>query len=131
MQTEERLSQLYVDGYISTLSLTQVVFGIEQFDLNLLGSYETIKPQIYMSVAPVKDKSQTGNIMAITRVVKAINSSVPESVDFTYSKKPFIFDPNDEDKKENTFSVKENVIKDIKCSTLTPCFAIDFASSST
>ncbi|MBN2591122.1 MAG: hypothetical protein JXA96_14745 [Sedimentisphaerales bacterium] len=115
IQTDNLLSKLYLEGYVSELSLARIVFGLEQFNMNLLGSYESIKPQIYVSVVPIKDKSSSGKIMATIRVVKAINSSIPESVDQTFSTKAFIFDPNEEDKKENTFSIKENVIKDVKC----------------
>lgn len=115
MQTEELLSKLYVEGYISELNLARIVFGLEQFNMTLLGTYESIKPKLYLSLVPVKDNSASKKTMSIVRTVKAINSSVPESVQLAYSKKPFIFDPNQEDKKENTVSIKENVIKDIKC----------------
>ncbi len=115
MQTEERLSQLYKEGYISELNLARIVFSLEQFDMTLLGTYESIKPELYLSVVPIKDKSASDKTMSIVRTVKAINSSVPESAELTYSKKPFIFDPNQENKKENTVSIKENIIKDIKC----------------
>ncbi len=115
IQTDELLSKLYMEGYISELNLARLVFGLKQFDMNLLGTYESIKPKLYLSMSPVKDKSASKNIMSVVRVVKAINSSIPESVDLTYNKKPFIFDPNQEDNKENTVSIKENVIKDLKC----------------
>lgn len=115
IQTDKLLSQLYVQGYVSELSLAQIAFDVEEFNLNLLGSYETIKSKIYLSFSPIKDKSATGKIMAIARVVKAIESSVPENFDLTYSKKPFILDPNQENKKEYTYSTKEKVTKDIKC----------------
>ena len=114
MQSDELLSRLYMDGYINQLNLARVVFGIEEFDMNILGIYETIKPKLYLSLVPVKDKTSSKQIMAVVRIVKAIDSSVPENYDLTYSKTPFILDPDQKDEKENAFSIKENIIKDIK-----------------
>ena len=114
MQTDELLSKLYIRGYVSELNLARIAFSVKEFDMTMLGSYETTQPKMYLSVAPIEDKSASDKIMAVARVVKAIKSSVPENVDVTFSKQPLVLDPNDEDEKENTFSVKENVIKDLK-----------------
>jgi len=68
---------------------------------------------MYLSVEPVQDRA--GQIMSIVRVVNAIKSSVPENMDVTFSKKTFALDPNEKDSEKDIFSVKENVIKDLKC----------------
>ena len=114
IQADKKLSQLYAEGYVNELSLLQIAFDVEPFGLGLLGSYESIRPRTYISVAPLKDRSASDKIMAMTRVVKAIESEVPGSLDVTFSTKAFDLDSDEEESKEDTFAVKDMVIEDLK-----------------
>ncbi len=114
MQTDKYLSSLYLQGYVNNLSLARVVFAVDKLGLSELGSYELIKPKVYLSLGPVKDRS--GRLLALIRVVKALKESVPEDINQKYSMKSFNFDTNQESTgtEKQEFSVKENVEKDLK-----------------
>ena len=53
-------------------------------------------------------------MIALVRVVQAIKATEPNNVDYTFSIKPVVFDPNAEQEKEDVYSVKEKVIEDLK-----------------
>ena len=53
-------------------------------------------------------------MVALVRVVQAVKATEPNDVDYTFSIKPLVFDPNDEQEKENIYSVKEKVTEDLK-----------------
>ncbi len=112
MQTNKLLSKLYMQSYVGQLRLARVVFAVDKLDIDELGPYEIIKPRIYLSLGPVKDTS--GKIIAIVRVIDVFKTSVPEDINLEYSLKSINIDPNQENKEEKIFSVKENVVKDLK-----------------
>ena len=112
IQTDKYLSPLYLQGYVNNISLARVVFAVDKLGISELGSYELIKPKVYLSLSPVRDRS--GLLLAVVRVVKTLKTSVPEDINQQYSTKSFILDPNDENTEKQIFSVNENVEKDLK-----------------
>lgn len=112
MQTNKTLSSLSIQGYASQIRLARAVFAVETLKLSEIGSYESIKPRVYLSLGPVKDSSQ--KIEGIVRVIKTEKESVPENINVTFSTKSIVLDSNESKPDESVFSVKKNVTTDLK-----------------
>ena len=111
IQTDDYLSTLYLQGYAGNLGLARLAFAVDKLKIGELGPYEITKPRVYLSLGPVKDRSE--KIMAVVRVVDTIESSVPEDINQEFSTASFAYDPNYNAEKK-IFSIKDNVTKDLK-----------------
>ncbi|MHC4559022.1 MAG: hypothetical protein ACYS80_17160 [Planctomycetota bacterium] len=120
MQTDEHLATLFLQGYgFNPVSLTQVVFAVDELAASELGPFDVPKPRMYENIGPVKDlrselKDGSGPIMAIVRVINVQKASEPESINQTFSTSSLKFDPNEEKAGEDVYSVKEKVVEDLK-----------------
>ena len=113
MQNDEYLRTLYVQGYGQNLvNLTQVVFAVDELAVSELGPFDVPRPRMYENIGPATDFLE--KIMVVVRVIEAIKSSEPQSIDQTFSTNTLIFDPNEEPEDKNIYSVKEKVIEDLK-----------------
>ena len=113
MQNDEYLAPLYVQypGY-NAVALTQVVFAVKELAACELGPSEGQAPRMYQNIGPVRD--QTGKIMALVRVIQTVKAYEPNTVDQAFNTSSFIFDPNQQDSDDNIFSVRKNVVEDLK-----------------
>jgi hypothetical protein len=119
MQFDKYLSRMYLSGYNQNpVMLTKVVFAVPQIAASELGPFDIQTPRMYMNIGPARDTLElqggTGEMIAIVRVVEAVKATEPNNVDYTFSIKPLVFDPNAEQEKEDVYSVKEKVIEDLK-----------------
>ncbi len=119
MQTDEYLSRLYLQGYgQNPVPLTTAVFAVDELAVSELGPYDVQEPKMFANIGPARDmlrlQGVPGEIIALVRVTRAIKATEPESLNTTFSTKSIVLDPNDQDNDESVFSVKEQVIEDLK-----------------
>lgn len=124
MQKDEYLARLYLEGSgFNLASLPQVVFAVDEVGTSELGLFDVSKPRMYENIGPLKDmwaaewsgrRDSSGHIMAIVRVINAVKATAPESVDYTYSKSSLELEPEQQDAEQDTYSVKEKVVEDLK-----------------
>jgi len=133
MQTNEYLARLYLEGQgRNPVSLTQIVFAVDDLAASELGPFDVPKPGMYENIGPLKDlwgsawsglRDSSGQITALVRVIKAIKTAEPQSIDQTFSTSALEFDPNQpsalsgaegKDEAENIYSVREKVTEDLK-----------------
>jgi len=119
MQTDEQLRTLVVRGYgRNPVTLSQVVFAVDELAASELGQFDVRKPKMYENIGPVKDWMSeydiSETIVAILRITEARKASEPESIDQTFSTASLRFDPNQEESDEDVYSVKEKVAEDLK-----------------
>lgn len=119
MQTDEYLSRLYIQSYgQNPVSLTKVVFAVDELAVSELGPYEAQTPKMYINIGPAKDmlnlRGELGEIIALFRVTKAIKAAEPESLDATFDKEAIVLDPNDREADEPVYVVKKKVAEDLK-----------------
>jgi hypothetical protein len=113
IQAGNDLSGLAMAGQTRTPSrLVKLVFAVSQLgdEAGKLGPFEPVAPKMFVSAGPLSDMA--GDVIAIVRVVDAVKSQAPDSVDFSYVKNlPNIDEPN---AAEDKFVLKDDVIKDCK-----------------
>jgi len=113
IQAGNDLSGLMMAGQSRTPTrLVKLVFAVNQLgdESSKLGPFEPAAPKMFVSVGPLSD--MTGSVIAVVRVVDAVKSQSPESIDFGYVKNlPNINEPNAAEEK---FVLKDDVIKDCK-----------------
>jgi hypothetical protein len=119
MQMDDHLGMLFLRGYgQNPVRLSQVVFAVDELGLSELGPFDVPKPRMYENIGPIKDLMTGANtarrIMAIVRVVEAHKAVSPESLDMTFSTHGLQLDPNEPESADDTYSVKEKVIEDVK-----------------
>jgi len=132
MQTDEQLRTLVVRGYgRNPVTLSQVVFAVDELAASELGQFDVRKPKMYENIGPVRDWMSeydiSGTIVAILRITEARKASEPESIDQTFSTASLRFDPNQEEsdprlhgdrlapaKAGDIYSVKEKIAEDMK-----------------
>lgn len=119
MQTDDYLSRLYIQSYgQNPVSLTKVVFAIDELAVSELGPYEAQAPKMYINIGPAKDmltlRGELGEFIALFRVTQAMEAAEPESLDATFDKESIVLDPNDEETDESVYVVKEKVAEDLK-----------------
>ncbi|MBL7187865.1 MAG: hypothetical protein ISS70_16205 [Phycisphaerae bacterium] len=119
MQTDEHLRTLVVRGYgRNPVTLSQVVFAVDELAASELGQFDVPKPRVYENIGPVRDWMSeydiSGKIVALVRVTEARKASEPESIDQTFSTASLRFDPNQEESDEDVYSVKEKIAEDVK-----------------
>lgn len=112
IQTGEYTKMLYMQAYGGTVvGLCPIVFSIDEIKASDLGPFDVPKPRMYENIGPMKDGQ--GKIMALVRVIEAHKATEPESVNQTFSKSSFKFEPTSE-KTEDVYSVKDKVAEDLK-----------------
>lgn len=120
MQMDEYLGMLFLRGYgQNPVRLNQVVFAVDELGASELGPFDVPKPQMNENIGPVKDlmtaaAGTSRRILAVVRVIEAHKAAEPESLDVTFSTRGLQFDPNDQESKDDTYSVKEKVVEDLK-----------------
>ncbi|MHC4540717.1 MAG: hypothetical protein ACYS74_13190 [Planctomycetota bacterium] len=119
MQMDEYLGMLFLRGYgQNPVRLSQAVFAVDELGVSELGPFDVPKPRMYENIGPVKDlvtgASTARRIMAIVRVIEAHKTAAPESLDMAFTTHGLQFDPNDQDAEEDSHSVKEKVVEDLK-----------------
>jgi hypothetical protein len=119
MQTDEYLSRLYLQGYgQNPISLTKAVFAVDSLGASELGPYDIQKPRMYANLGPARDmlglQGGQGEIVALVRIIQAIKAAEPANIDVTFSTRAIVLDPNEQQTKDDVFSVKEQVIEDLK-----------------
>lgn len=124
MQTDEHLGVLSVRGSGNfPISLTQIVFAVDELAASELGPFDAPTPKMYENIGPAKDafagsrtrfSDTSEQIMAVVRLTEAIKEAEPNSIDETFSTHSFIFDPNRTDEKHDIYSVREKVTENLK-----------------
>ena len=120
IQSDEQLGTLFLQGYgQNPVILNKVVFAVDELAVSELGPFDVPTPRMFENIGLIKDMmsvygSEASGIMAIMRLIDAQKAGEPESTDVTYSTHSLIFDPNEEDGDEDSYSVKEKVTEDLK-----------------
>ncbi len=120
MQTDDYLGTLFLRGYGQTpVRLGQVVFAADDLGASELGPFDVPKPKLYENIGPVKDlltgmPDTARRVMAIVRVVEVHKAAEPENLEVTFSTRGVRLDPNEQKAQEDTYSVKEKVVEDLK-----------------
>jgi len=124
MQTDEYLGMLSVRGSGNfPISLTQIVFAVDELAASELGPFDAPTPKMYENIGPAKDpfagsrtrfSDSSEQIMAVVRLTEAIKECEPNSIDETFGTHSFIFDPNRTDEKRDIYSVREKVTENLK-----------------
>lgn len=119
MQTDELLSRLYLLGYgQNPVSLVKAVFAVDELAVSELGPYDVQKPRMHINIGPVRDirnlQGGSGEIIAVMRVTQAIKAAEPESINETFSTRLPVLDPNEKEASEDIYSVKEQVVENLK-----------------
>ena len=119
MQIDEFFSRLYLLGYgQNPVPLTKAVFALEELAASELGPFDVQTPKKYANIGPVRDmlslQGASGEIIALVRVVQAVKATEPDDINHTFSTRSVLLDPNDQETKEDIYSVKEKVAEDLK-----------------
>ncbi|MBN2181106.1 MAG: hypothetical protein JW715_04270 [Sedimentisphaerales bacterium] len=119
MQIDKRLSRLYLLGYgQNPVPLTKVVFAVPELAASELGPFDAQAPRMHENIGPVRDvmsiQGGTGEMIAVVKVVEVAKAGEPENIDVTFSTESILPDPNEQDEEDNVFSVKEQVVEDLK-----------------
>ncbi len=103
------------------MSLTEIVFSIEELKLSHLGVFDVPQPRMYENIGPLKDIrgrmsfDLSGHSAAVVRVVQAQKAEVPANIDLTFSKTSINLGKADSnDAAKETYSVKGLVVEDLK-----------------
>ena len=120
MHSDEQMASLFLQVYgQNPVRLSKVVFAVKELAASELGPFDVPEPRMFENIGPIKDmmsryRSDASGIMAVMRVIDARKAAVPENIDVTYSTHSLRFDPNEEIADEYIYSVKEEVIEDLK-----------------
>jgi len=119
MQIDEFFSRLYLLGYgQNPVPLTKAVFALEELAASELGPFDVQTPKKYANIGPVRDmlslQGASGEILALVRVVQAVKAAEPDDINHTFSTRSLLLDPNDQETKEDIYSVKEKVTEGLK-----------------
>lgn len=124
IQKNEYLARLYVEGYgKNPISLSQIVFAVNDLTASELGPFDVAKPGMYENIGPLKDlmgspwaglMDTSGQILALVRVITTVKAAEPQSIDQTFSTKSLTFEADAKDDAEDVYSVREKVIEDLK-----------------
>ena len=114
IQADEYLGRLYLKGYgyNNPVGLTQIIFAVDKLAASQLSPFDMPTPRMYENIGPVRDASE--RIMAIVRVTQTKKACEPESVNQTFSKAALRFGRDEEPAIQDVYSVKENVVEDLK-----------------
>jgi hypothetical protein len=124
IQKNEYLARLYLEGYgKNPISLSQIVFAVDDLTASELGPFDVAKPGMYQNIGPLKDllgspwaglMDTSGQIIALVRVIKTTKAAEPQSIDQTFSTKSLTFETDAKDDTEDVYSVREKVTEDLK-----------------
>jgi len=117
--SEDRvLSRLVVEGRTQwRLPLAQLVFTADPVGVEDLMTVNAQKARLYESLGPAQERNSSyrldaaGEVMAVVRVVQAIQDREPADLNETYDHTPVVLGQTDSPK---TFSVKEKVAEDLR-----------------
>ncbi len=114
IRMDPNLGSLYLMGYTrgSVVPLARVVLAVEGLEATELGPFEVPRPEMGENVGPFDDMG--GKIKAMVRVVEAEPAETPPGIDYSCSKKTVELDGANEIEGKAIYSVKEEVIKDLK-----------------
>jgi len=120
LRADRSLGRLYVAGRSNNrVALGNLVFAVDPINHEDLQLLNVQKPRIFENIGPVRDSmtrpgatSVAGQAMAVVRIVQAIPTTEPDSLDLVYDKTGVVLDVNATDK--DMFVVKEQVIEDVK-----------------
>lgn len=119
MGTEDRvLSRLVIEGRTQwRLPLAQFVFTVDPVGVEDLMTVNAQKPRLYESIGPAQERNSSyrldaaGEVMAVVRVVQALQTREPADLNETYDHTPVVLEQTEGSK---TFSVREKVTQDLK-----------------
>lgn len=121
IQQDKHLSNLFLTDYgYNPIRLSQVLFTVEELGGDAVTLMTAPTAEMYRSVGPAQDPSVatasdlSGQIMAIVRIVDVKQAGPPESLDVTFSTKTLGIADDPEGKANNVFSVKEEVVDDVR-----------------
>ncbi len=71
-----------------------------------------------MNIGPARDmlelRGGSGEFVGFVKIVEALKATEPDDVDYTFGTESIILDPNEDEKEDDVYSVKEKVIEDLK-----------------
>ncbi len=120
IRNDKHLRRMYLTGYgRSPVPLSQILFSVKELgdDATILLSAQ--EAEMYASIGPVRDPMSasipdlSNQIMLITRVIAAEPDAAPAGLDVGYDTRTLDLGETPE-KQDNTFSVKEQVLKDLR-----------------
>jgi hypothetical protein len=121
IESDEHLGRLYVSGQgMSNVPLTQAVFSVDAFGPDAAVLLFAAKPRMYATIGPIRNSAAmrsddlSGQIMMVARIVGANKAGEPENLDVTYSTKTLDLGEPAKAKKDQTYSVKQQVTKDLQ-----------------
>ncbi len=122
MQSDAYLGRMYLTSYgHSPVPLSQVLFSVKELGQNATVLLSMPQAETYMTIGPARDPMASmipelsDHIMLIARVVDARKAAAPESLEVAYSTRTIdLGDPSQEKEKAKSFSVKEEVVKDVQ-----------------
>jgi len=121
MQDAKYLSRLALTGRgDQPIFISQLMFALETFGDRAVTLVAGVEPQMYEMVGPLEDPMAarspdvSDKIMAAVRIVRAEPAAAPESLDTTYSTKTLRVGSLTADQEDETYSVKEKVVEDVK-----------------
>ena len=120
VQGGEYLRRMALTGYgRNPVPLTQVLFSTDAFGEDATTLFSMPRAELYISIGPARDPmgavgpDLSGQIMLLTRVIRAEPEAVPQDLEVAYSTETIrLGEASDEDAK--TFSVQEEVTKDLR-----------------
>jgi hypothetical protein len=122
LQSDKYLSRMFLTGYAYTpVRLSQVLFSVKELGDDATVLLSLPQAEMYASIGPARDPlvmrapTVANQIMMIARVVEARQAAAPESLDVSFSTRTLALgDPSEQKEKDKTFSVKDEVIKDLR-----------------
>ncbi|MHC4122196.1 MAG: hypothetical protein ACYSSI_01375 [Planctomycetota bacterium] len=117
---DEHLPKLHIrgDGY-NVVWLTEMVFAVDKLKGTESGHLGPLKPKLYENIGPLREVpnefgEMLGEIMAVTRVIKAIKATEPETINHTHSRQTLRLNSDKEQSEQKVYSTKEKVVEDLK-----------------
>ncbi len=112
-QDDEYLSRLYMTGAgYNLVSLSKIVFSIDELKLTQLSPFEVATPRMYETLGPLRDISD--EIMVLARIIEAKGAYPPQGLDQTFSTKTVTLNQSPEQDANDVYSVREKVVEDLK-----------------
>ncbi|MFC1676458.1 hypothetical protein ACFL3G_05280 [Planctomycetota bacterium] len=113
LQDDEYLGRLYMTGAgYNLVSLSRIVFSIDELKLTQLSPFEVAEPRMYETIGPLRDISD--EIMVLARIVEAEAACPPQDINQTFSTKAVTLNQSPEQPTDDVYSVREKVVEDLK-----------------
>jgi hypothetical protein len=122
LQSDKYLSRMFLTGAAyAPVRLSQVLFSVKELGDDATVLLSLPQAEMYASIGPAQDPllmrtpTVANQIMMIARVVDARKAAAPESLDVSFSTQTLALgDPSEQKEKDKTFSVRDEVIKDLR-----------------